>query len=149
MISDKKEIEEFFSLDNSYYWNFILDETNRDGKVKAVLPTEEISLSMIKLEDIQTIIDYDDGEPDDKSFVLIGQTYDKRYFYIDFFGVYTFELSRAGTVLISQDFQKLWQFGLDDEDRTRLKHAYVWFEKSQLEKNINSHHCLDNKKLKI
>lgn len=152
MITEKKEIEEFFHLDNSYYWNFILNETNRYGKVEKVLATEEMDVSMILLDNIKTIIDYDNGEPDEQSFALIGETYDKRYFYIDFFGCYTFELSSAGTFLVSQDFYTLWQFGLDDESRTRLKNAHIWVEKDKLEKTLvndatdNLHH---NKKIKI
>jgi hypothetical protein len=135
MITDVKEIQELFQQ-----YGFGDTFEMGCGDLKKIDNNEEISTHSIKVDDIESVISYDEGQNDGDNWIFIIKTYDGRYVFMSAGADYTgFGCQQwLNNSDISYSLTTLINFSLTDEDRSRLNAdaILIHLEKEQLEEVI-------------
>jgi hypothetical protein len=89
--------------------------------IRGALPTGDYDLSHFTRNDIDELYGYQDGENDERSWLVYGKLKDGRYFCIEASCDYTgWDCQSGGVATIANSKEELERFGLSEEARQRL-----------------------------
>lgn len=132
MITDIVEIQEFFQ---QYGFNDTFEMCC--DSLSKIEQSEEVSTKSLSISDIEVVLAYDEGENDGENWIFILKAYDGRYAFMSAGADYTGFQCRSwiSGSHVSYNLNSLINFGLDDNERSRLNAdgLLVYLEKEQLE----------------
>jgi hypothetical protein len=135
MITDVKEIQEFFQ---QYGFGDTFDMCC--GSLSKIDESEDVSTKSLNISDIEIVLAYDEGENDGENWIFIFKAYDGRYAFMSAGCDYTGFDCRAffSGSNISYSLSNLINFGLDDNERSRLNadSLLIYLEKEKLEEVV-------------